>query len=185
MVLTSLPRVVWLGSLLVLAACQVPAPPPEPAAQDSVPPTSPAARVAQLPEPRPVDGVWNFERRDNLCAARASHAVMVLSASVRDGQVSISVRPSRASPVRAGLSARLSLAGTMGSWRLQGRTSKGGGVEFSERLDEASASRLQALISGGTLDAKGPGTQLPLLRLAPAGQPGGDWFECIRQQLVL
>ena len=185
MALTSLPRMVWLGSCLVLAACQAPTPPPEPAGQGSISPTPPAARVRPLPEPRPVEGVWNFERRDDFCVARASHATVVLNASVRDGQVSISVRPSRASPVRAGQSARLSLAGTMGSWNLQGRTSRGGGVEFSERLDEASASRLQALVSGGTLEAKGPGTQLPQLRLAPAGQPGGDWFECIRQQLVL
>lgn len=185
MVVTSLLRVVGLGGLVVLAACQTPVPQPEPAWQAPVPLAPAPARVTPAPQPLSVEGVWSFEKRDNLCTARASHATLVLSANVRDGRFGLSVTPSRARPIRAGLPGRLSFSGTIGSWRLQGRTSSSGGLEFGERLDEAAASRLMALISGGLLEAKGPGTRLPSLRLPPAGQPGGDWFDCIRQQLLL
>ena len=175
---------VVVTGLSVLCACTTPPEPIEPPRAQAELPVPPLPRRPPVTEPRLVDAPLNVEVRDGVCLARASHPALSLEIEVRDGQVELTLRPSRVTRVSQA-SVQLGFSGEVGSWRSRGRLTTRGVIELREALDERAATRLLALISGGTLQPLRTGSALAGMRLAPAGERGPEWFECVRRQLVL
>jgi hypothetical protein len=167
--------------LPLLAGCETTAPPPEPAAASSPP------RLQPPPAPRVVDARWSFRADEASCVASAAHSALALTIAVRDRRsVEVALRPgaaTQAPPARRRGGPSLAFSGPTGSWRASGRAGPARAVVLAQPLDETTASVVLMMLDGGSVDAGGPATGLPALRLPPGGPAGRGWFECVRRQL--
>ena len=163
------PVFVLLGALL-LASCAAPAPKPPPLPP---PPPAPPPRAARLA----LRADWSFRILPNACLADAAAGRIRLELAVRRNGP---IRLTMTLPTEASGRPVAHFHGPAGTWLVAGWRAGPRGIAFSLGRDLNSLSRVLILLSGGVLDVRSPGNDLPVVTLGPSGADGQRWFDCAR-----
>jgi hypothetical protein len=159
------------AAALLLASCEHPAVPVQPA-------------PAPLPAPtvhRPVASTWVFHTGD-VCTATAGSPELSLEVTASSGKLVLTAHGT-AMPARAAVP--IAFAGTSGSWTVTGHVASGHRVIASRAMTDDGAGQILVLLAGGVVTVGNRNDGLPRLRVPNSGVPGRDWFECVRRRLFL
>jgi hypothetical protein len=159
---------------LSLAACQKPEPPPAP----PPPPPPPPPPIVH----RPVAATWNFQTGD-VCTATAGGGALSMEIAVSRDTMTLTARLPRDAVVRAGRLAGIEFSGPSGAWTMSGRGAASHRVIASQPMTEDQAGEILILLGGGRINIGSRALGVPELRIPNGGEPGRDWFACVRRQL--
>jgi hypothetical protein len=165
---------------VLLTACK---PPPEPVVVPELTPPPTASRIAHPMLRPPVPSNWHFQSGDT-CSASAISSRISLEVTGTNARLKLVASEARYLDLPGHAAISMTFTGNSGNWTITGRRISRREIAATSPMSEDSASRILVLLDGGIIRIGNLRDNLPPLRIPNAGQPGIDWFECIRERLL-